>query len=142
MLCICNVGLYLSSCSHRSEIHYKWIECCSYPLSCPLSPVNPSHPPGYLPQTFSFNLPALLNLKPDKHACTCRRRLMPPSPPSFGCPHRVWVVQMRCSHLPLFAVFHLCVSHAHTHRCLCCCMHSGRVSLHVHKASFKGYRCF
>lgn len=60
LLCICYVGLYLSSCSHRSEIHYKWIECCSYPLSCPLSPVNPSHSPGYLPQTFSSNLPALL----------------------------------------------------------------------------------
>lgn len=52
-------GLYLSSCSHRSEIQYKLIECCSYPLSHALF-YNPSHPPGYPPQTFSSNLPALL----------------------------------------------------------------------------------
>lgn len=52
-------GLYLSSCSHRSEIQYKLIECCSYPLSHTLF-YNPSHPPGYPPQTYSSNLPALL----------------------------------------------------------------------------------
>lgn len=45
-------GLYLSSCSHRSEIQYKLIECCSYPLSHVLF-YNPSHPPGYPLQTFS-----------------------------------------------------------------------------------------
>lgn len=71
---------------------------------------------------------ALLNLKADKRACTCRRRLMPLSLQSLECLpqtsfHRrwpgvragVWVVQAQRSHLQLFAVLHLCVSHVHTH---------------------------